>query len=288
MKQNTNRFLEIWVGEFSRAVEVFAAEPPAAVYAEIEASGRAQVEAQLAGYLWWQGTVGSEENFVLWVGAEPACWSALGNGVDKGNDAKQTYLEMVEQATQGAAAAVSSGFATPLRCRDGSVGALTSLETLELAEIKITFRNAALPPVILAIEPAAANALEEQGPAGKRQSAEAPGAELPGTALNAAPNLALNSAPNSASKSPMLDRLMDLQLPVSVLLGRAVLSVREVLKICPGSVIELDRQIEDHVEVVVHGTVVARGEIVSVRGNYGVRIKEVISRQDRIALKDAA
>ena len=86
----------------------------------------------------------------------------------------------------------------------------------------------------------------------------------------------------------MLSRLMDLQLPVTVLLGRAVLPIRDVLKIASGSLIELDRQIDDYVEVRVHGTVVARGEIVSVRGNYGVRIKEIISRQDRIALQDAA
>jgi flagellar motor switch protein FliN/FliY len=86
----------------------------------------------------------------------------------------------------------------------------------------------------------------------------------------------------------MLSRLMDLQLPVTVLLGRAVLPIRDVLKISSGSLIELDRQINDYVEVMVHGTVVARGEIVSVRGNYGVRIKEIISRQDRIALQDAA
>ena len=86
----------------------------------------------------------------------------------------------------------------------------------------------------------------------------------------------------------MLSRLMDLQLPVTVLLGRAVLPIRDVLKISFGSLIELDRQIDDYVEVMVHGTVVARGEIVSVRGNYGVRIKEIISRQDRIALQDAA
>jgi len=38
----------------------------------------------------------------------------------------------------------------------------------------------------------------------------------------------------------------------------------------------------------VHGTVVARGEIVSVKGNYGVRIKEIMSRQDRLALRDVA
>jgi flagellar motor switch protein FliN/FliY len=179
------------------------------------------------------------------------------------------YLEMLGQATQGAAAVAGAGFATPLRCGEGSVGTLASLEALELAEVKITFRNGVLPPIVLAIEAAAAQILDEpRSPAGKQQHTKLAAVD----ALN----------------SPMLDRLMDVQLPVSVLLGRAVLSVREVLKISPGSVIELDRQIEDYVEVVVHGTVVARGEIVSVRGNYGVRIKEVISHQDRIALKDAA
>jgi flagellar motor switch protein FliN/FliY len=267
MEQNTNRFLESWTEEFSRAVEMFTAERPVVSYAGIEGTER-----ELADYLWWQQTVGAEESFVIWVGAEQPCWSALGNALDDGSDAKQMYLEMLGQATQGAAAVAGAGFATPLRCGEGSVGTLASLDPFELAEVKITFRNGALPPVVLAIEASAERILDEpRSPAGKQQHTK----------------LAAMDALNSLN-SPMLDRLMDVQLPVSVLLGRAVLSVREVLKISPGSVIELDRQIEDYVEVVVHGTVVARGEIVSVRGNYGVRIKEVISHQDRIALKDAA
>jgi flagellar motor switch protein FliN/FliY len=86
----------------------------------------------------------------------------------------------------------------------------------------------------------------------------------------------------------MLSRLMDLQLPVSVLLGRATITIKEALKLMSGSVVELDRRVGDHVEIMVHGIIVAKGEIVSVKGNYGVRIKEVISRQDRIALHEAA
>ena len=90
------------------------------------------------------------------------------------------------------------------------------------------------------------------------------------------------------SSPAMLSRLLDLQLPVSVLLGRAPVTIKEALKLMAGSVVELDRQVGDHVEIMVHGTVVAKGEIVSVKGNYGVRIKEVISRKDRIALHEAA
>ncbi len=82
----------------------------------------------------------------------------------------------------------------------------------------------------------------------------------------------------------MRDRLRDLELPLSVALGRATMPVQEVLKITSGSTIELDRNVGDYVELVVQGVVVARGEIVSIKGNYGVRIKEIISQQDRIAL----
>lgn len=88
--------------------------------------------------------------------------------------------------------------------------------------------------------------------------------------------------------SPMLERLMDLELQLAVALGRAVLPIQDVLKITPGTLIELDRNVGEYVDLAVHGTVVARGEIVSVQGNYGVRIKEIISREDRLALRGLA
>jgi flagellar motor switch protein FliN/FliY len=84
--------------------------------------------------------------------------------------------------------------------------------------------------------------------------------------------------------TPMLERLMDLELPLSIALGRSILPIRDVLKLTSGSLIELDRKIGESVDLVVHGTTVARGEVVSVKGNYGVRIKEIISRKDRLAL----
>jgi flagellar motor switch protein FliN/FliY len=91
-----------------------------------------------------------------------------------------------------------------------------------------------------------------------------------------------------AGFTPMLRRLMDLELPLAVALGRAVLPIEEILKITSGSLIELDRTVGDHVDLMVQGTIVARGEIVSVKGNYGIRIQEIISRQDRLALREVA
>lgn len=85
------------------------------------------------------------------------------------------------------------------------------------------------------------------------------------------------------SKAAILERLIDLELPMSVTLGRTTMPIREVLKLTSGSIVELDRQVGECVDLTIHGTVVARGEIVSVKGNYGVRIKEIISQQDRLS-----
>ncbi|MBV8069484.1 MAG: FliM/FliN family flagellar motor switch protein [Acidobacteriaceae bacterium] len=92
---------------------------------------------------------------------------------------------------------------------------------------------------------------------------------------------------SGASYGSRIDQLLDLELPLSVVLGRALLPIHEVLRLTTGSIIELDTKVGDAVEVMVHGKVVARGQVVSVDGNYGVRITHVTSTQDRMKLPGA-
>ena len=66
--------------------------------------------------------------------------------------------------------------------------------------------------------------------------------------------------------------------------------LKEVLKLTTGSIVELNRSIVEPVEVIVNNCVIARGEVVVVEGNFGVRIQQVVSRQERLRtleLKDA-
>ena len=84
---------------------------------------------------------------------------------------------------------------------------------------------------------------------------------------------------------PALDLLLDVEMPVSVSFGRTFLPVRDVLKLATGSIIELDRPVNQYVEVVVNNCVIARGEVVVIDGNYGVRIHEIISRGERLSLQ---
>ncbi len=72
-----------------------------------------------------------------------------------------------------------------------------------------------------------------------------------------------------------LDLLMDVEMAVTLRFGSRRLLLREVLDLIPGAVVDLDRQVEEPVDVLLDGRLVARGEVVVMDGNYGVRVTEV-------------
>jgi flagellar motor switch protein FliN len=96
--------------------------------------------------------------------------------------------------------------------------------------------------------------------------------------------LAASGTPQTLSSAPSktLDLLMDVDLPVSVSFGRTQLPIKDILKLTTGSIVELNRSVTEPVEVIVNNCIVARGEVVVIEGNYGVRIQQIISRQDRL------
>ena len=83
-------------------------------------------------------------------------------------------------------------------------------------------------------------------------------------------------------KPQTLDVLLDVELPVTVRLGSAQVTFGDVMDLNAGSLVEFDRAPDEPVEVLVNGRVVARGEMVIVQGNYGVRITEISSRRERL------
>ena len=72
-----------------------------------------------------------------------------------------------------------------------------------------------------------------------------------------------------------LQLVMDVELIVTLRFGQRQLALREVLELTSGSVIELDRQVEEPIELLLEGKVIARGEAVVIDGNYGLRVTEV-------------
>jgi len=73
-----------------------------------------------------------------------------------------------------------------------------------------------------------------------------------------------------------LNLVMDVELNVTLRFGRRQLTLREVLELTSGSVVELDRQVDEPVELLLDGEVIAKGEAVVIDGNYGFRVTDVI------------
>lgn len=102
--------------------------------------------------------------------------------------------------------------------------------------------------------------------------------------LSAALVAALQPPPSGAAKSSSssptgekLDLLMDVELDVTLRFGKRNMLLREILELDEGSVVELDRQLQDPADLLLDGKVIARGELVVVDGNYGLRVVEVIT-----------
>ncbi|QQD19738.1 flagellar motor switch protein FliN [Spongiibacter nanhainus] len=83
-----------------------------------------------------------------------------------------------------------------------------------------------------------------------------------------------------------LDMIMDVNVNVSVEVGRTKMSIRDLRQLNQGAIIELDRAAGTPLDVLVNGTLVARGEIVVVKDKFGIMLTEVANQSDRIAHGD--
>ena len=82
-------------------------------------------------------------------------------------------------------------------------------------------------------------------------------------------------APAAQGDAIGIDHLMDVPVRVTVEVGRTRLPLAQLVELRPGSVLQLDREAHEPADILVNGKVVARGEIVTISGNYGVRITSV-------------
>ena len=79
-----------------------------------------------------------------------------------------------------------------------------------------------------------------------------------------------------------IDLIMDVPLDISVVLGRTKKSIKDILNLGAGSLIELDKLAEEPVEILVNGKQIALGEVVVVDENFGVRITSIVNSAERL------
>lgn len=84
------------------------------------------------------------------------------------------------------------------------------------------------------------------------------------------------------SESKNLSMLLDIPLQVTVELGRTKRSIKEILELAQGSIVELDKLAGEPVDILVNSKLIAKGEVVVIDENFGVRVTDIISQTDRL------
>ncbi len=93
---------------------------------------------------------------------------------------------------------------------------------------------------------------------------------------------AKNKAPLSREERKKLDAILDIPVTITMEVGHAKITIRNLLQLNQGSVIELERLAGEPLDVLVNGTLIAHGEVVVVNDKFGIRLTDVISQVERI------
>lgn len=87
---------------------------------------------------------------------------------------------------------------------------------------------------------------------------------------------------DNAVEDNCLDVILDISVNLSLEVGKTKISIRDLLKLNQGSVVELDRLAGEPLDVLVNGTLIAHGEVVVTNDKYGIRLTDVVSAAERI------
>jgi flagellar motor switch protein FliN/FliY len=131
------------------------------------------------------------------------------------------------------------------------------------------------------IEPAVEqDAMADEWAAAMEEQADSEAATVDGVEKVEAQSLKSSSEPERGDLR--LDVILDIPVTIAMEIGRTRISIRNLLQLNQGSVIELDRLAGEPLDVLVNGTLVAHGEVVVVNEKFGLRLTDVISPAERI------
>ncbi len=246
----------------------------------LEALNPSRLETATADATWWEQPFSSPLDATLLLAASVKTSVAVGQralesaGVTGAtpDESQSMYREFIRQSLDAVAVDLGSRLGSEVLCLSGWDASAPAGRPGFRLQMKDP-EGALTVEFGLVVSPALESALDGV------KEIPAPGAkaELPSPAPDASA-----AADGQTSIPPTMDLVLDVELPVSISFGRTSLLVKEVLKLTSGSIVELNRSVNEPVDIVVNNCVIARGEVVVVDGNYGVRISQIISRQERL------
>jgi len=273
MTEPVRHLLDEWTAGLARVVASMADQKPDIAW---EAAAAPPAEPDL---LWWEQPFQAAPGMTIWVATPHTTWEYTGTltlkaaGLEtvEANEARNTWLEILGQSLSTLARSIGGVVGREVACEGGAEHAPETIPEIA-ASVSLTFGELPQSPLWIGFSPKLVALISQPAGAG---AADAPAA-LPDTAVDAGRATVRHDIP------PTMDLLLDVELPVSVSFGKTEIPMKDVLKLTTGSIVELNRGVNEPVEVLVNHCLIARGEVVVVEGNYGVRIQEIISRSDRL------
>ena len=270
-------FAEEWTALLGTVLESLAGERPklacnAPAGGAALAASSEEIAQQHGAILWWQQRFPLPGEPSIWIGAPRNTWNQIAArvlgaaGVEDDSQARETYLEVLQQSLGELSRSAGRRWNRQIDCSGNEAAAAP--EAAEFYTMEAAYPDAALPPLLIAITGAPQDPPAEPDPSAGKAVAVGPDAADAGSQL--------------PQRSRTFELLLGVELPVSVSFGHVQLPLKDVLKLTAGSIIELNRTVDELVEVIVNNCVVARGEVVVVEGNYGVRIHQIMTRQERL------
>ena len=276
--ENARLLLDRWTESLAQVLESMTDQRPA-IHWEA-ASGTLAEAGGSPDYLWWEQPFQIDPEAAVWIGAAQSAWEYAGAltlkaaGLDtvETTEAKNTWFEILGQSLAVVARSIGTLLHREVNAENGAERPVAE-GIAEWASVNLKFTlpdaPADAPPLLVALTPKLLSLITAPPP-------EPEPARVPAPRQNTAASAA------EPMQSRTMDLLLDVDLPVSISFGKAQLPMKDVLKLTTGSIVELNRGINDPVEVLVNHCLIARGEVVVVEGNYGIRIQEIASRQDRL------
>ncbi len=267
MFEATTWLAQEWADRLGPAVSAMSGTP-AQAHLEPEPAAR-----EMAGALIWRQAVDVTPDAAIWVELSAEVWRAVGQRVlvsagledAEESDVRSTFVEVLQQSLAQLSAPLGARLQREVSVSGGEV-AETAPEHLEWRSVEVELDGARLGRAWLAADAHLAGLLDGAADDHPSQSQ-----------VDAGP------APSALPKgSRTLDLLMEVEMPVGVSFGRAQMRLKDAIKLTTGSIVELNRSIIEPVEIIVNNCVIARGEVVVVQGNYGVRIQQIVSREERL------
>jgi flagellar motor switch protein FliN len=274
---NARVLLDQWTESLAQVLESMTDQRPLTHW-QYASGTAAEIAPNSGSYLWWQQSFQLAPDMLVWVAASKATWEFAGTltltaagleTVDSG-EARNTWFEILGQSLSVMARSIGSIIGSEVTC-DAGAEQPAGASVTDWATVALTFGENALPPLLVTFSPKLLEVISQ--PAESAEPADRPAPAETAVAHRQDP-------PPAGSRT--MELLLDVDLPISISFGKTQLPMKDVLKLTTGSIVELNRGVNEQVEVLVNQCLIARGEVVVVDGNYGVRIQEIASRQERL------